>query len=438
MLRSGLLAKLKHRNVLVVVNTAIAAASSVVLLLGAARSMGQQQLSDFSLVQLIIMTSVMLQRSAFLAPALSTQRANGKTVIPLSWVALVSVPLAVAIAGLISVAFGADGNRYAEWFLAGLVAGVAALAQDTLRYCLMSRGLTARAVFSDGCWLLLIFVTLFFPGNFHLALDLTIYWGLSGALAVALALLPLLRGGRGSEVPNALVKTTWRLGKWSGLDAILSAAATLSPMLMTALVLGSADAGTYRVLQSSLGPINILCTSLITMFGLNAWQLTSRSQLRVLRKQVSIAVISSSIFALLYIALAETLIIALSGLRSTDLLRIAVIVGVVGLIGSAAAPLSAAALALGYQRHGALLRLVIVIFSLLVSFLGSSGAWLPWGDPIGTVTLFASVAGLIGWSFSYRHAIRKETSIMRRNAESLGLRGGAGERARLQASGPPG
>lgn len=412
------MAAVKHRNMLVILNTAVAAATSVVLLLGAARAMDQDELSDFSLIQLIVMTTVMLQRSTLLAPALATQRTQGKTVVPRSWALRVSLPTAVALAGIISLAFGAGDGRYVEWFLVGLAASGAALAQDTLRYCLLSRGLTARSVASDACWLFLILLTLLIPGYFSSALNLTAYWGLSGFIAVAIAVLCLFQRSVPVEIPiRASIRTTWRLGKWSGADAALSATATLAPMLMTAFVLGSAEAGTYRVLQSSLGPINILCTSLITMFGLDSWKLTSPIQLSALRRKVYLAVISMTAFAVIYIALAEIVIIALSGLVSPDLLRIAIIVGVVGVIGSATSPLSAAALALGYQRHGALLRLVIVVVSLLVSVFAAFGIWLPWNDPIGTVTAFAAVAGLIGWIVSYRYAMARETSALSRNHE---------------------
>lgn len=422
---------LRHRNVLVIANTATAAASSVVLLLGAARAMGEKELSDFSLVQLIVMTAVMLQRSALLSPALSTQRSSGRAVIPTAWIWRVSVPIGVSVALLISATFGADGQRYGAWLLVGLTAGIVALVQDTLRYGLLSRGLASHAVVSDACWLALILATLLMQDFLNDAWKLSIYWGVSGLLAVTIAAVSIYRRGR-TDLPSASIRATWRLGKWSGLDALLSAIATLSPMLLTAFVLGSSDAGIYRVLQSSLGPINILCTSLITMFGLDAWQLVSRKQLKLLRKKVTLGVVAMTGFSLVYVAFAEVVIIFLSGITSPDLMRIAVIVGLVGLIGSATSPLSAAALALGYQRHGALLRFVIVVFSLAVSFLGSTGVWLPWNDPIGTVILFAAVASLLGWAFSYRRAIRIESGRFSRSAtRAVAVQG---QPSRLKAS----
>jgi O-antigen/teichoic acid export membrane protein len=410
---SSLVNVAKKRNVLVMLNTAFAAATSVVLLLGAARAMDQEGLSDFSLVQLVVMTTVMLQRSTLLSPALATQRTAGRTVVPIAWVGIVSLPTALVLAGCLSIAFGSSGGHYVEWFFAGLVAGGATLAQDTFRYCLMSRDLTSTAIVSDSCWLLLILATLVMPSWFADPFALTVYWGGSGIVSLLLALVPLLlHASRNVAVKNASIRQTWRLGKWSGIDALLSAIATLSPMLFTAFVLGSSEAGTYRVLQSALGPINILCTSMITVFGLDSWKLTSRLQLRSLSKKVARGVIGMTIFTAAYVAFAEYIIIFLSGLESPDLLRIAVIVGIVGVIGSATSPLSAAALSLGYQRHGALLRLVIVVFAVLVSLAAAAGVWLPWNDPIGTVTIFAAVAGVLGWLLSYKVAMARETKIL--------------------------
>ncbi|MDP9694964.1 UNVERIFIED_ORG: O-antigen/teichoic acid export membrane protein [Arthrobacter globiformis] len=411
---AGIINSIKSRNVLVILNTAVAAAASVVLLLGAARAMDQRALSDFSLVQLLVVTAVMLQRSTLLSPALATQRMAGRTVIPLAWAARVSLPAAVVVAGCLSVAFGSDGGHYIQWFFAGLAAGGAALVQDTVRYGLLSRGLTSVAVLSDAFWLLLILATLIAPVWFADPLVLTFYWGLTGVASVAIGLIPLVFQISKSAPPptRASIRKTWRLGKWSGIDAVLSAAATLMPMLFTAFVLGSAEAGTYRVLQSALGPINILCTSMITLFGLDSWQLTTAEQLKLLSKRVTRAVIAMIAFTTAYVAFAEILMIGLSGISSPELLRIAVIVGVVGIIGSATSPVSAASLALGYQRHGAVLRFVIVVFALLASFASAVDIWLPWNDPIGTVTLFAAAAGLAGWLFSYKIAMKRETNAL--------------------------
>lgn len=416
---SGILNSVKNRSVLVILNTAIAAAASVVLLLGAARAMDQDDLSDFSLVQLIVVTSVMLQRSTLLSPALATQRSVGRTVIPTSWAVTVSIPSAIVLAGCLSVAFGTGPEEYLLWFLAGLAAGGAALVQDTVRYGLLSRNLTSKAVFSDAVWLTLISVSLIFPAWFSDPLFLTFYWGFSGAASIAIGLIPLLlHSAKSHGLPRASIRRTWKLGKWSGIDAALSATATLLPMIFTAFVLGSAEAGTYRVLQSALGPINILCTSMITLFGLDSWQLISAAGLKSLRRKVSRAVVAMIAFTTVYVAFAELAMVWLSGIASPELFRIAVIVGVVGIIGSATSPLSAAALALGYQRHGAVLRFVIVLFALLASFAGLAGVWLPWNDPIGTVTLFAAVAGLLGWLFSYKIAMGRETRLLASNRES--------------------
>lgn len=415
----SLFSRAGNRNFLVVVDTALTAGTSVLLLLGAARSMSPRELSDFSLVQLLVVTGVMLQRAFFMSPALASQRQTGKSSIPIRWVASLSVPIAIALGLFIFTTVGSQNGPSLEWLVLGAGLSAAALVQDTCRFALLSRDNVAGAVASDALLLFLISGTLIFRDHVNTASSLTIYWAISGTIAVAVAFL-FLGVRRNSDTRTTTVSQTWRLGKWSGLDALMSAAANLTPMLLTALVLGSEQAGTYRVLQSSLGPLNILSTSLVTMFGLDSWKFVSRRNLRTLRRTVFRAIIAMSAFAVIYIAFAEYAVVVISGLTSSDLLRIAVIVGAVGIMGAATSPLSAASLALGYQRHGAILRIVIVVFSVGVSFAGALGLWLPWHDPIGAVTLFAATAGLVGWTISFRRAMNVELAPVSRARRGKG------------------
>lgn len=410
-----LLARVRDRNFLVIVNTATVAGTNAVLLLGAARSMSAAELSVFSLIQLVGVTAVMLQRAFFYTPALASQRRVGRSAIPVRWSVQLSIPGAVAVGVFVSGTMGSQSSAHVEWFFLGFVSVAVVLVQDALRFCLLSRNAVVAAVASDAIWLALIALTLFLGRYFASADSLILYWSATGLVAVVVALVGLRLTNSLAEKQLLTIRKCWRLGKWSGLDAFMSAAANLTPMLMSALVLGSENAGIYRVLQSSLGPLNILSTSLMTMFGLDAWKFISSENLGLLRMTVRKATLAMICFALAYIALAEVAIIAISRQSSPDLLRIAVIVGFVGVLGAATAPLSAAALALGYQRDGALMRLVIVTFSLAASFLGGVGSWLPWNDPIGTVTIFAAITGLVGWSLSYRRAMRVEARLLMTN-----------------------
>jgi hypothetical protein len=158
---------------------------------------------------------------------------------------------------------------------------------------------------------------------------------------------------------------------------------------------------------------------LITLFGLDSWKLTSSEELQSLRRKVTRAVLAMVAFTTLYIAFAELVMIVLSGISSPELLRVAIIVGVVGVVGSATSPLSAACLALGYQRHGALLRFIIVLVALVASFAGVLGLWLPWNDPIGTVTIFSAFAGLLGWALSYQVAMKRELKSSSDNSSNV-------------------
>ncbi|MBD1541856.1 hypothetical protein G9E11_06255 [Arthrobacter sp. IA7] len=383
---------------------------NVILLLGAARSVNAEELSDFSLVQLIAMTMVMLQRAFFLSPALSAQRTGGRAVIPKQWVLTISLPMAVLGGLLIGLTVGLDDQNFLAWTSLGVLCGVVVLAQDSLRFCLLSRNAVHGAVVSDAVWLSLVVGVAIASGVLVTAESLALYWALSGIVAMVAALVWLLRRPS-DELPLADLGRAWRLGKWSGIDALMSATANLLPMLLTALVLGSEFAGTYRVLQSALGPLNILSTSLLTLFGLDSWRFVSAIGLRRLARKVRRSVGLMILFAVSYVALAEIVIISISGLRSSELLRISIIVGIVGVLGAATSPVNAASLALGYQKHGAILRAVIVTFSIAVSFGAGLGLPLPWNDPIGAVTLFAASAGLVGWGISYRRALEKERRL---------------------------
>jgi O-antigen/teichoic acid export membrane protein len=409
---AGLWARLKHRNVLLVVDTAIAAGMNVILLLAAARSMTGNELSDFSLVQLMSMTMVMLQRAFFLSPALSAQRTGGRAVIPKRWVLTISLPMALLGGLLVGLTVGISDQDFLRWTSLGILCGGVVLAQDSLRFCLLSRNAVHAAVVSDAVWLSLIVVVAIASGLFVTADSLALYWGLSGVAALVAALIWLLRRRR-DELPTADLGRTWRLGKWSGIDALMSATANLLPMLLSALVLGSEFAGTYRVLQSALGPLNILSASLLTMFGLDSWRFASVIGLRRLARKVRRSIGLMVLFAFSYVAVAEIIIISISGLQSSELFRIAIIVGIVGVLGAATSPVNAASLAMGYQKHGAILRAVIVTFSLAASLGAGLGLPLPWNDPIGVVTLFAAAAGLVGWGISYRRALEKERRLAR-------------------------
>lgn len=414
----------RRRNILVLINTALAAGSSVVLLLGAARSMSSSELSTFSLVQLIVMTAVMLQRALFLSPALASQRKHGKARIPARWSVYLSVPSGIVLGIMLGYLLQGSDGSFSERIVVCVLTCIIVIVQDCIRFNLISRDLVHGAVLSDGIWLTLLSLTLLPHGFLDTALRLTAYWASTGGIALCTGLVFLAFKAKSDNVlRKTSLREVWLLGKWSGLDSLMSAVANLAPMLITAFVIGNEHAGTYRVLQSSLGPLNILSTSLITMFGLDAWKFVSWHQLTSLRLKVRRALLYMSGFALAYIAVAELLVIAVSGLDSTELVRIAVIVGIVGVMGAATAPLSAAALALGYQKHGAALRLVIVVFSLGVSLLSMAGMWLPWGDPIGTVTLFAAAAGLAGWTISFRRAIRIERSKQPYGGPAIGGNG---------------
>ncbi|MCS5496113.1 hypothetical protein NY547_02520 [Cnuibacter physcomitrellae] len=356
--------------------------------------------------QLLVSTAVGLQRAMFLMPAFSAQRTTGRSRIPLTWVLIIGLPTTTILALSMPFALGLVGPDFVSAAALGFLVGLVALTQDALRYILFSRALVAGALASDALWLLGVvagLVTL----NQSLAWEsAAAVWGISGAAAALIAAAFLLRSH--SDLPAASLRATFRLGRWSGLDAALSGFANLLPMLVTSLALGTDLAGVYRVLQSALGPLNILSASIATSFGMDSWKLTSRSELQRLRTRTVRLGLILTLSSIAYLAVAEPLVIAITGIGHDQLIRVALIVAFAGLLGAATIPFNSAALSLGYQHLGVVLRLVIVSAALAVSILSAASVWVPWDDPIGTTTVVSASVGFAGWLLAFFYAMRRE------------------------------
>lgn len=395
----------KGRDAFLLIDTGLVAATNALLLLIAARVLPIEQLSEFSLFQLVVSTAVGLQRALFLTPSLAAQRITGRTVVPLSWILFITVPLAVVTA--VAMPFVVDVNgSFSTVAVISLITGGAALTQDVLRFCLFSRENVFGALTSDAVWLVCVCAGLLLIPTDGIWSSSALIWGAGGWLAVLVAAGWVVF----KRVPHARasLRDTLKLGKWSGLDAALSGAANLAPMIVTSLVLGSDLAAIYRVLQTALGPLNILSASIGTSFGMDSWRLSTRGELRNLSRRVRVLLLRLAVFSVLYVVVAEIAIVIITGIESPDLLRVGLIVAIAGVLGSLTIPPSSASLALGYQRFGVAIRVLIVASAFAVTLAATSGLWVPWGDPIGTVTLISSTVGLAGWSLTYLRGMRSE------------------------------
>jgi hypothetical protein len=405
------------RDLLVLADTALLSASSVLLLVIAARALPAAGLTAFALAQPLVATAVGTQRATFLSPGLVVQRSVGRGWIPVSWIPRISAPIALVVSVIGAVTLGVGEGR--PLVVAGVVllAALAALSQDVLRYRLLSRGRIRGALVSDLVLAVLTAATAFLipvVRDWTVLLSLWATWTL---LAVVVAALALRSGPDEAVLPAIRLRDTWSLGRWSGLDSMLGTVSYLLPLYISSLVLGSVYAGVYRLLQAANGPLNILDTAIVTSFGLDAWSIREADDVRRLRARVRRLVVTMALVAAGYLVFAEIAIILLSGLRSSDLVRIAAIVLVAGMLGAVTTPLSAASLALGFQKGGAIIRAVVVVVSIGISLAAAAGLPLPWNDPIGAVALFAPAATIVGWTIFYRRATRlaiaqAETSVM--------------------------
>jgi O-antigen/teichoic acid export membrane protein len=395
------------RDLLLLADTALLSASSVLLLVIAARALPASGLTAFALAQPLIATAVGAQRATFLAPGLVVQRTVGRSWIPITWIPRISLPIALVVSAVGAATLGFGEGR--PTLVAGVVvlAALAALAQDVLRYRLLSRGRIRGALRSDLVLAVLTAATaLLIPVVKDWAVLLAL-WALWTLIAIVVAALALRKRDGSEALPDVRLRDTWRLGRWSGLDSVLGTVSYLLPLYISSLVLGSVYAGVYRLLQAANGPLNILDTAIVTSFGLDAWSIKDADDVRRLRSRVRRLVGVMALVAAGYLVFAEIAIILLSGVRSTDLVRIAIIVLAAGMLGAITTPLSAASLALGFQKGGAIIRAVVVTVSIGISLAAAAGLPLPWNDPIGAVAIFAPAATVIGWFVFYRSTTRR-------------------------------
>lgn len=393
------------------VDTGIVAATNASVLIVSARLFQADYLTVITMAQLLVVTIVGLQRATFLTPAFASQRGSGRAVLPLRWLFWISLPTALIWSLLLPMMMPSGGLEYVQLFSVSAVVCYAALAQDLLRFALFTRLRPAFALISDGSFLLFFFAlcVAFYMAGFLTWTMLFLAWGLSAAGASCIAFLLVLMSARRSEhVANARIRDVMRFGKWSGSDAALSGAANLLPMAVSTLALGSPVAAIYRILQTANGPFNILSTTFITSAGMDAWKLDDPGEVKELRKRAVRQTILLTILAAIFYAVAYPLMILVAGIYSSETIRVAVILGVSGVLGAATIPVNAAATAMGYQRVGFVVRVIVVLSALGISLMALSGAWIPWSDPVGIVAIISSVSTLAGWAIGYERGYRKE------------------------------
>ncbi|WP_292726753.1 hypothetical protein [Microbacterium sp. UBA837] len=393
------------------VDIGIVAAGNAVALILAARALTPAALSDFSIVLLVATSAVALQRATILTPGFATQRTSGQGAVPLRWALSVSTPSGVVVGS--SMLFIAPGQDPVSLAIASVPLLVLVLVADVARAYLLNLQAAGRAAAADSVLFAAIVALFSFVAlspaaatatTLLLVYDAAVFGGTCLIVAFAVA------ARRNDERSSISLVATWRLGRWSGADNLLSALASIVPMVVTTSALNAALAGEYRLLQSAIGPLNVLTTSIIASVGIESWRLIDANALRRLHKQVVRMTVGLTLFTLVYIVAAELLIIWASGLSSPSILRVAVVCAIAGLLNSLRTPSQAAALALGGQRYGFVIRVFVVIAAAALTFLGGWTSLLPWDDPIGWIAIVSSLANLVGWRIAYARSAREASS----------------------------
>lgn len=301
----------------------------------------------------------------------------------------------------------------ALWAVAAVV-----LLQDGLRSALLSRELPAWALAGDTLSFCALSIPLVLGLLPRAALGVLESWAAAVALGVVVSLVGLARARKGNYVRQSIV-AAWKLGRWATLDATFAVVAYLLPMFVATIYVQSTAAGTYRVLQTALGPLNIIQTTVVTVFGLDAWQTTSIEGLRSLQRKVKVLAVALLVLAAGCSAAGLPLMVLITHLRDADLWRIGLIVAAHGTMTAVTTPFLAAAFALGYQKFGAVIRCVSLVVCVVVSLPIAGAQWVPWNDQIGTAMLASSGLTLIGWLISYSSATRREEHALAGEVPSL-------------------
>ncbi|WP_307485728.1 hypothetical protein [Microbacterium trichothecenolyticum] len=288
---------------------------------------------------------------------------------------------------------------------------ISSLGMDFVRYFYISRDSPQFSVVMDGFFIFTLAPTSILIAFQPSWIAFAIGWSTSASIAAAGTAL-ILRRKTPSFARQVPLRGTIKLGRWSGLDNLMSVIANLVPMAIATLTLTTPLAAIYRVLQTALGPLNIVNTSLIASFSLGSWRLSSIEGIENLRGQVRRGVRVLLLATVIYVGIAFAAIMFLAELPWSSSARVVAILSIAALFGAWTSPIAAASSALGYQIIGVYIRIAVVAFSLSVSWAVAIGLPVPLDDPIGAVAIASSALGLIGWGFGYIIALRREKRLL--------------------------
>lgn len=400
----ALLGRLRRHAV--TIDQAVIALNNVSIIFIAARTLTPTSFSALTLGQLAIVSVVIVQRASTTGPALATQRTQGRSAIPLSWM-------------VVPVVLGAVGAVLLSWYLALnwrqlsflTIAAILVAGQDLARFMALSRGLRKRTLVADAAWAAATATTCcvygyLLPNGTGRVADFETFlllWGLSAALPCVVLLWTVQRQDRVFTLKRTEVRATFRLGRWGAFDAALSVAANFVPLLVAYSVFDPELAGAYRAIQSVQGPLNIVASSLVISAGLSAWTLSSRSTLRALPAKTRRTAIRLCAFAMAYMAVGGGVVLLLTGIEFHQYPQVLPVVVTAAAMGALTAPYAAGAAALGQQRSGALIRIITLLTVTIISFSHTVGIDVK--DPVASSVLSAALLSMGGWFLAQRRGV---------------------------------
>lgn len=399
------------RDGALIIDTGLTAVMGLLLVVIGARNLTGQEFDHFATTQLVIVALVGVLRSGIYSPAMHAQKVTGKAVIPYSWMLLISLPLALVGGLVFGPMLAPTSQNWRQWTICLVLTMASVLLQDAGRSMLLSRELVVGALLSDGIGLAALMVEAATGRLGHSGVGQLYAWAIAAGFGLVASLTCLVIWRiHSAHIQRQSLAATWKLGRWSGLDAVLANVGSLLPFFIATLVIGDGTSGMYRTLQTALGPLNIIHTTVMTSFGLDAWQASTPAGLAGLRRKVNRLTAGMFGFSTVYVALGLPAIIWVARLDHPQLLRVSLIVALGAVMGATTTGCSAGALVLGYQWAGAVLRGVIVGCSIVISLPWSVMHWVPWNDPIGTTWLMTNAVALIGSSWAFARATRAETA----------------------------
>lgn len=301
----------------VVVDQAVLAATSFVLLFFAGRIGGLSDVGTIGLVQTAALVMVGFSRMLLFQPLMVDR-------VEMAFRSAFTVTLAI-VAVAVAISFVLWLGNFSEYACIGIMIGSASLAQEFFRVRLLSVGLAWKVLISSIPLALIVCVAAPFANSI---LALTAVW--LGAICATVLLGAFLAPSRLTRLGSAFVwlsGTPRALGLPLLVDGVLYTLVAQGSLIWLGAASGLEEIGMLRLASLLLGPIGVLAVAL------SNWVLPSTPPTGVLTRKVVVAValttMMSALVVILLVAI-SSLIAPLFGVDSVTLPAFRVVMALVG------------------------------------------------------------------------------------------------------------